>query len=85
MYCSRLVGLRLGIPRAPFFDMLDGDVAKLVGDAIGVLAKITKGAKEDNSSADRKYRARRRDLLRIMQRIFRPRFRALRRSRPGGQ
>jgi len=39
-------GLRLGIPRAPFFDLLDADVAKLVEDAIAVLAKITKGAKD---------------------------------------
>src|SRR5207253_4269970 len=35
-------GLRLGIPRAPFFDLLDADVAKCVEDAIGVLAKATK-------------------------------------------
>jgi aspartyl-tRNA(Asn)/glutamyl-tRNA(Gln) amidotransferase subunit A len=39
-------GLRLGIPRAPFFDLLDADVGKAVEDAIGVLAKLTKGAKE---------------------------------------
>jgi aspartyl-tRNA(Asn)/glutamyl-tRNA(Gln) amidotransferase subunit A len=39
-------GLRLGVPRAPFFDMLDADVAKLVEDAIGVLVKITRGAKD---------------------------------------
>ena len=36
-------GLRLGLPRAPFFDLLDADVAKAVEDAIGVLAKLTKG------------------------------------------
>ena len=35
-------GLRIGIPRAPFFDLLDPDVARLVEDAIGVLAKMTK-------------------------------------------
>jgi aspartyl-tRNA(Asn)/glutamyl-tRNA(Gln) amidotransferase subunit A len=39
-------GLRLGIPRAPFFDLLDADVAKCVEDAIAVLAKLTKGAKD---------------------------------------
>jgi aspartyl-tRNA(Asn)/glutamyl-tRNA(Gln) amidotransferase subunit A len=39
-------GLRLGIPRAPFFDLLDSDVAKLVEDAIMVLAKMTKGVKD---------------------------------------
>lgn len=38
--------LRLGIPRAPFFDLLDADVAKAVEDAIGVLAKMTKGARD---------------------------------------
>ncbi len=39
-------GLRLGVPRAPFFDMLDPDVAKPVEDAIAVLAKMTKGVKD---------------------------------------
>ncbi len=38
-----VAGLRLGVPRAPFFDLLDTDVAKTVEDAIGVLAKMTKG------------------------------------------
>ena len=37
--------LRLGIPRAPFFDLLDADVGKAVEDAIGVLAKMTKSVK----------------------------------------
>ncbi len=35
-------GLRLGIPRAPFFDALDPEVAKAVEDAIGVLSRLTK-------------------------------------------
>jgi aspartyl-tRNA(Asn)/glutamyl-tRNA(Gln) amidotransferase subunit A len=39
-------GLRLGIPRAPFFDLLDVDVAKAVDDAIFVLSRLTKGAKD---------------------------------------
>ena len=39
-------GFRLGIPRAPFFDLLDADVAKVVEDAIGVLAKMTRGVKD---------------------------------------
>jgi aspartyl-tRNA(Asn)/glutamyl-tRNA(Gln) amidotransferase subunit A len=39
-------GLRLGIPRAPFFDLLDADVAKPVEDAIRLLAKMTKGIKD---------------------------------------
>ena len=38
--------LRLGIPRAPFFDLLDSDVAKAVEDAIGVLVKMTAGARD---------------------------------------
>src|SRR5450755_1181126 len=41
-----IAGLRLGVPRAPFFDLLDADVAKAVEDAIGVLSKLTKGAKD---------------------------------------
>ena len=39
-------GLRIGIPRAPFFDLLDADVAKAVEDAIGVIGKMTRSAKE---------------------------------------
>jgi aspartyl-tRNA(Asn)/glutamyl-tRNA(Gln) amidotransferase subunit A len=36
-------GFRLGIVRAPFFDLLDADVARVVDEALGVLAKLTKG------------------------------------------
>ena len=39
-------GLRVGIPRAPFFDLLDADVAKAVEDAIVVLGKLTRSSKE---------------------------------------
>ncbi len=39
-------GLRLGIPRAPFFDLLDADVASAVEAAIGVLAKMTRSVKD---------------------------------------
>src|ERR1700730_320639 len=39
-------GLRLGIPRAPFFDLLDADVEKAVEEAIGIVAKMTKGVKD---------------------------------------
>jgi aspartyl-tRNA(Asn)/glutamyl-tRNA(Gln) amidotransferase subunit A len=38
--------LRLGIPRAPFYDLLDPDVAKAVEEAIGVLAKLAKSVKD---------------------------------------
>jgi len=41
-----VAGLRLGIARTPFFDLLDADVAKCVEDAVGVLAKMTKSAKD---------------------------------------
>lgn len=37
-------GLRLGIPRVPYFDSLDADVAKLVEDAIRVMQGLTKSA-----------------------------------------
>ena len=40
--------LRIGIPRAPFFDLLDPDVARLVEDAITVLAKMTKKVTDVN-------------------------------------
>ena len=39
-------GLRLGIPRAPFFDLLEPDIEKSVEEAIALLAKMTKGAKD---------------------------------------
>lgn len=37
---------RLGIPRAPFFDHLDSDVARLVEQALGVLGKLTRSMKD---------------------------------------
>jgi aspartyl-tRNA(Asn)/glutamyl-tRNA(Gln) amidotransferase subunit A len=46
-------GLRLGIPRAPFFDLLDADVEKAVEEAIGVVAKMTKGVKDVNLPSTR--------------------------------
>jgi aspartyl-tRNA(Asn)/glutamyl-tRNA(Gln) amidotransferase subunit A len=39
-------GLRLGIPRAPFFDWVDPDISKAVEDAITVLGKLTKGTRD---------------------------------------
>ncbi|MGH9718632.1 MAG: amidase [Bryobacteraceae bacterium] len=39
-------GFRLGIPRAPFFDLLDADVAKAAEGAIAVLAKLTRSVKD---------------------------------------
>jgi aspartyl-tRNA(Asn)/glutamyl-tRNA(Gln) amidotransferase subunit A len=39
-------GLRLGIPRAPFFDRLDDETSKSVEDAIAVLSKLTKSTKD---------------------------------------
>jgi aspartyl-tRNA(Asn)/glutamyl-tRNA(Gln) amidotransferase subunit A len=39
-----VANLRLGVPRAPFFDWCDADIAKAVDDAITVLASLTKGA-----------------------------------------
>jgi Asp-tRNA(Asn)/Glu-tRNA(Gln) amidotransferase A subunit family amidase len=38
--------LRLGIPRSPFFEELDPEVAKTVEQAIGVLRKITNSVTE---------------------------------------
>src|SRR5437667_6421619 len=36
-------GFRLGIARAPFFDLLDADIAGVVDEALRVLAKLTRG------------------------------------------
>jgi aspartyl-tRNA(Asn)/glutamyl-tRNA(Gln) amidotransferase subunit A len=35
--------LRIGVPRAPYFDFLDADIEKAVNDAIAVIAKMTAG------------------------------------------
>src|SRR5436309_4238921 len=37
-----VLGLRLGIPRAPFFDQIDAETARAVEAAIAVLSKLTK-------------------------------------------
>ncbi len=39
-----VTGFRLGIPRAPFFDWLDPDIAKGVEEAIAVLSRLTRSA-----------------------------------------
>ncbi len=36
-----VAGFRIGIARAPFFDMLDSDVARVADEALRVLAKLT--------------------------------------------
>jgi aspartyl-tRNA(Asn)/glutamyl-tRNA(Gln) amidotransferase subunit A len=38
--------LRIGIPRAPYFDFLADDIAKATEDALKVLAKLTKNTRE---------------------------------------
>src|SRR5437764_2621664 len=37
-----VAGFRIGIARAPFFDLLDADVATVVGEALRVLAALTR-------------------------------------------
>ena len=39
-------GIRLGIPRAPFFDRLDEETSKAVENAIAVLSRLTKSTKD---------------------------------------
>jgi aspartyl-tRNA(Asn)/glutamyl-tRNA(Gln) amidotransferase subunit A len=39
-------GFRLGIPRAPYFDLLDEDIRKAVEDALVELTKLTKSSRE---------------------------------------
>lgn len=38
--------LRIGVPRAPFFDMLDADIERAVREAVALLARLTAGAKD---------------------------------------
>jgi aspartyl-tRNA(Asn)/glutamyl-tRNA(Gln) amidotransferase subunit A len=47
--------IRLGIPRAPFFDFLDDGTAKAVEDAIAVLSKLTKSVKDMHLPPPGKY------------------------------
>ena len=47
--------LRIGIPRAPFFDFLDAEIATAVEIAIGVIAKLTRGAKDMHLPSAGKY------------------------------
>lgn len=45
--CRQPVGsFRVGIPRAPFFDRLDPEVAAAMEEAIAVLGKLTRGTKD---------------------------------------
>ncbi|MBK9166738.1 MAG: amidase [Bryobacterales bacterium] len=39
-------GLRVGVPRAPFFDLLEPGVGQAVEEAISVLARLTRGVKD---------------------------------------
>jgi len=39
-------GFRIGIPRAPFFDLVDADVARIVDEALRVVAGLTRGMKD---------------------------------------
>ena len=48
-------GMRLGIPRAPFFDFLDDQTGKAVEEAIVVLAKLTKSVKDMHLPPPGKY------------------------------
>jgi aspartyl-tRNA(Asn)/glutamyl-tRNA(Gln) amidotransferase subunit A len=36
-------GFRVGIARAPYFDLLDADIARVIDEALRVLTKLTKG------------------------------------------
>jgi aspartyl-tRNA(Asn)/glutamyl-tRNA(Gln) amidotransferase subunit A len=47
--------MRVGIPRAPFFDFLDEETGKAVEAAIGAVGKLTKSVKETHLPAPGKY------------------------------
>lgn len=48
-------GIRLGIPRAPFFDFLDAETGKAMDEAILVLTKLTKSVKDMHLPPPGKY------------------------------
>jgi aspartyl-tRNA(Asn)/glutamyl-tRNA(Gln) amidotransferase subunit A len=39
-------GLRIGVPRAPYFDFLDDDIASATAEALQVLGKLTKSTRD---------------------------------------
>jgi aspartyl-tRNA(Asn)/glutamyl-tRNA(Gln) amidotransferase subunit A len=47
--------MRIGVPRAPFFDFLDDEIAAAVEDAITTIGKLTKSVKEMHLPAPGKY------------------------------
>ena len=47
--------MRLGIPRAPYFDFLDNETGKAVEEAISVLKKLTKSVKDMHLPSPGKY------------------------------
>ena len=48
-------GFRLGIPRVPFFDLLDADVGKAVEEAVNLLSKLTRSVKDVTLPPTRNY------------------------------
>ena len=48
-------GMRIGVPRVPFFDFLDDEIAAAVEDAITTIGKLTKSVKEMHLPAPGKY------------------------------
>ena len=69
-------GFRVGIARAPFFDLLDADVARVVDEALRVVATLTKGMTRHDAAVDARHHARRGDL-RVSRRAVQPQFGAL--------
>jgi aspartyl-tRNA(Asn)/glutamyl-tRNA(Gln) amidotransferase subunit A len=47
--------MRIGVPRAPFFDFLDEEIAAAVEEAIGTIGKLTKSVKEMHLPSPGKY------------------------------
>lgn len=47
--------MRIGVPRAPFFDFLDDEIAAAVEEAIGTIGKLTKSVKEMHLPSSGKY------------------------------
>src|SRR5262249_48242419 len=47
--------MRIGVPRAPFFDFLDDEIAAACEEAIGTIGKLTKSVKEMHLPSSGKY------------------------------
>ena len=63
-------GFRVGIARAPFFDLLDADVATVVDEALRVVAKLTSEHDGRDAAVDARHQRRTREMYAYHEELF---------------